>query len=41
MPAWEGTLTDEDIWAVLAYIKSRWPEEMKKFQEDINARAQR
>jgi mono/diheme cytochrome c family protein len=41
MPAWEGTLTDEDIWAVLAYIKSRWPEEMQKFQEDINTRAQR
>lgn len=41
MPAWGGTLTDEDIWAVLTFIKSRWPEEMQKIQEDINVRAQR
>jgi mono/diheme cytochrome c family protein len=25
MPAFEGTLDDEDIVAVLAFIKSRWP----------------
>ena len=25
MPAFEGTLTDPDIVAVLAFIKSRWP----------------
>jgi mono/diheme cytochrome c family protein len=25
MPAFEGTLTDKDIVAVLAFIKSRWP----------------
>ena len=25
MPAFEGTLSDEDIVAVLAFIKSRWP----------------
>jgi mono/diheme cytochrome c family protein len=25
MPAFEGTLADEDIVAVLAFIKSRWP----------------
>jgi mono/diheme cytochrome c family protein len=24
MPAFGGQLTDEDIWAVLAYIKSHW-----------------
>jgi mono/diheme cytochrome c family protein len=40
MPGFAGTLTDADIWAVLAFIKSRWPEEMQKFQQDINARAQ-
>jgi mono/diheme cytochrome c family protein len=40
MPKWGGTLTDEDIWAVLAYIKSRWPEEIQKFQQDINTRPQ-
>jgi mono/diheme cytochrome c family protein len=25
MPKFAGTLPDDDIWAVLAYIKSRWP----------------
>jgi len=39
MPAWGSTLKDSDIWAALAYIKSRWPTETRKIQEDINARA--
>lgn len=25
MPAFEGVLSDDDIWAALAFIKSRWP----------------
>ncbi|MFV2058496.1 MAG: cytochrome c [Thiohalomonadales bacterium] len=37
MPAWQGTLKDADIWAVLAYIKSRWPEETQKISDEINA----
>ena len=36
MPAWGTTLSDEDIWAVLAYIKSVWPEEAQKIQNEIN-----
>lgn len=36
MPAWEGTLDDNDIRAVIAYIKSRWPEETRKIQAEIN-----
>lgn len=36
MPAFEHTLKDEDIWAVLAFIKSRWPEENLKFQQEVN-----
>lgn len=36
MPAWGTTLSDEDIWAVLAYIKSRWPAEARKIQAEIN-----
>ena len=39
MPAWGSTLKDSDIWAVLAYIKSRWPEKTRKYQEDINIRS--
>ena len=30
MPAWKATLTDDDIEAVLAWIQSRWPEEIYK-----------
>ena len=29
MPAFGGTLTDEEIWAVLAYIASRWPDDIR------------
>ena len=38
MPAYEGVLSDREIWAVLAYIKSRWPENIRQRQADINAR---
>ncbi len=36
MPAWQGVLSDADIWAVLAYIKSRWPKEVLEVQEGID-----
>lgn len=32
MPAFEGVLSDEQIWAVLAYIKSQWPEKVREYQ---------
>ena len=35
MPAWKDTLSDDDIWAVLAFIKSRWPKENLEFQQKI------
>ena len=36
MPAWKDTLSDADIWASLAYIKSRWPEELQQAQDRRN-----
>lgn len=36
MPAFGGTLSDEEIWAVLAYIKSSWPQEMRKAQREVS-----
>lgn len=39
MPAFGEILSDEEIWAVLAYIKSYWPDEIRAFQEDIDRRA--
>jgi mono/diheme cytochrome c family protein len=41
MPAFAGTLTDEEIWAVLAYIKSAWPEAIRKTQAEIDRESRR
>ena len=35
MPAFEDALADSDIWAVLAYIKSRWSPETLERQQEI------
>ncbi len=40
MPAFAGVLSDEDIRAVLAFIKSTWPERERMFQEDVSRAAQ-
>ncbi len=36
MPKFEGVLKDEEIWAVLAYIKSTWPTETAQHQASLN-----
>jgi mono/diheme cytochrome c family protein len=36
MPAFKGVLTDEEIWAVIAFIKSRWPESIRKRHDRMN-----
>jgi len=40
MPGWGETLKDEDIWAVIAFIKSRWPQQQRKFQAERNREAE-
>jgi len=35
MPAFGDRLTDEEIWVVLAYIKSAWPEKIRNAQAEI------
>lgn len=37
MPVYENILSDEQIVAVLSYIKNSWPEEQRQWQEEINA----
>lgn len=37
MPAFEGVLTDAEIIAVLSWIKSQWPQEIRKQQEEVTA----
>ena len=41
MPAFDGTLSDEQIAAVLAYIKSQWPADIRARQTEINKQAAR
>jgi mono/diheme cytochrome c family protein len=39
MPAFGEALSDDEIWAVLAYIKSTWPPEIQAAQEEVNRQA--
>jgi mono/diheme cytochrome c family protein len=36
MPAYHDMLSDAEIWAVLAFIKSRWPAATRAQQEQQN-----
>ena len=38
MPGYEGVLTDQEIIAVLSYIKSRWPPDIRARHDEMNAR---
>ncbi len=38
MPAFEGTLSDEEIIAVLSWIKAQWPEDLQKRHDMLNER---
>lgn len=37
MPAYEFILSDDEIIAVLSYIKNSWPEQERAWQDEINA----
>jgi|TARA_R110002126_G_scaffold7002_1_gene35090 mono/diheme cytochrome c family protein len=40
MPSFEIQLTDAGIWAVVAFMKSRWPEETRRRQDEtVNGRS--
>jgi mono/diheme cytochrome c family protein len=38
MPAYKDILTDNEVIAVLSYIKSTWPDKVKKIHDQINDR---
>ncbi|UWQ20102.1 cytochrome c [Jannaschia sp. W003] len=40
MPAFEGLLSDDEITAVLAYIKTSWSDRERTFQADVSARTE-
>jgi mono/diheme cytochrome c family protein len=35
MPAFDGILSDEDIWAVLAYIAGHWSAKERAYQAQV------
>jgi mono/diheme cytochrome c family protein len=37
MPIYDDVLSDEEIVAVLSYIKSRWPSEIQDRHDQMNA----
>ncbi len=39
MPAYKDILSDQEIIAVLSFIKNTWPAEERKWQESVNATA--
>ena len=41
MPAYKDILNDEEIIAVLSYIKSTWPTKIKEIHNNINSRLKR
>jgi mono/diheme cytochrome c family protein len=40
MQGFQDVLSDPEIWAVLAFIKSHWPPAIRTQQERLNARGQ-
>ena len=41
MPAFSGKLSDDEVWAVLAYIKSRWPAAIQPVRAEMTRNASR
>jgi len=37
MPGFGDRLSDDEIWAVLSFIKSQWPEEVREMHDQRNA----
>jgi mono/diheme cytochrome c family protein len=40
MPAYKDILSDADIWAVLSFIESTWPQDIRERQQRIKPQAQ-
>ncbi|MEL7282837.1 MAG: cytochrome c, partial [Pseudomonadota bacterium] len=38
MPIYDGVLTDDEIIAVLSYIKSTWPQDIRARHDDMENR---
>jgi S-disulfanyl-L-cysteine oxidoreductase SoxD len=37
MPAYKGVLSDDEILAVLSFIKAQWPRDIRRLHDEVNA----
>ena len=40
MPVYEDVLTDDEIIAVLSFIKSTWPDDLRQYHDELNAQSE-
>ena len=40
MPVYDGVLSDDEIIAVLSFIKSTWPDDLRQYHDELNARSE-
>ena len=40
MPVYEGILSDDAIIAVLSFIKSTWPDDLRQYHDELNAQSE-
>jgi len=40
MPVYEYVLTDDEIIAVLSFIKSTWPDDVRQYHDELNAQSE-
>lgn len=40
MPVYEGVLSDDGIIAVLSFIKSTWPDDLRVYHDELNAQSE-
>ncbi|WP_170770876.1 c-type cytochrome [Ruegeria lacuscaerulensis] len=40
MPVYEGVLSDDEIIAVLSYIKSTWPNDLREYHDELNVQSE-
>ncbi|WP_171239229.1 cytochrome c [Ruegeria sp. HKCCA5491] len=40
MPVYEGVLSDDEIIAVLSFIKSTWPDDIREYHDELNVQSE-
>ena len=40
MPVYEGVLSDDEVIAVLSFIKSTWPDDLRQYHDELNVQTE-